>query len=77
MSSGNDGLEPAVARLDNKYELIKIIGKGSSAKVWQARSVSDPNQQFAIKILTQNYLTMRKARENVEEEVEIMKALSH
>ena len=38
-------------RLNGTYDLIKMIGEGSTCKVWLARSVGNPKMKFAIKLL--------------------------
>ena len=66
-----------IARLNETYDLIKIIGKGSTAKVWLARNVEDPTQQFAIKIMSTKYLRHKESRKEIKEEVDILSSLDH
>lgn len=69
--------EMPVARLNDDYDLIKIIGKGSTAKVWLARYVEDPSMQFAIKIMSAQYMKNKKSAAYVKKEVEILSKLEH
>lgn len=57
--------EMAVARLNDTYDLIKVIGKGSTAKVWLARYVDDPSLQFAIKIMSSSYMKLKNSRHSI------------
>lgn len=69
--------EMAVARLNDTYDLIKVIGKGSTAKVWLARYVDDPSLQFAIKIMSSSYMKLKNSRHSIAKEVEILSSLDH
>lgn len=69
--------EMPVARLNDDYDLIKVIGKGSTAKVWLARYVEDPSIQFAIKIMSGQYMKNKKSAAYVKKEVEILSKLEH
>lgn len=69
--------EMAVARLNDTYDLIKVIGKGSTAKVWLARYVDDPSLQFAIKIMSSSYMKLKNSRASINKEVEILSSLEH
>lgn len=69
--------EMAVARLNDTYDLIKVIGKGSTAKVWLARYVDDPSLQFAIKIMSSSYMKLKNSRASISKEVEILSSLEH
>jgi serine/threonine protein kinase len=69
--------EMPVARLNDDYDLIKVIGKGSTAKVWLARYVEDPSIQFAIKIMSAQYMKNKKSAAYVKKEVEILSKLDH
>lgn len=69
--------EMAVARLNDTYDLIKVIGRGSTAKVWLARYVDDPSLQFAIKIMSSSYMKLKNSRYSISKEVEILSSLEH
>merc|ERR1711981_1065576 len=69
--------EAPVATLNGTYDLIKVIGKGSTAKVWLARYVEDPSLQFAIKIMSSQYMRQKASRQGVEKEVDILSSLDH
>jgi len=63
--------------LNDTYELIKVIGQGSSAKVWLARLIEDPTQEFAIKIMSTKYMENKESRKAIRKEVEILCSLDH
>jgi len=35
---------------------VKLIGEGSTSKVWLARSVCNPEMQYAIKIMSSEHM---------------------
>ena len=74
-SSMSSDEEVPVATLNGTYDLIKVIGKGSTCKVWLARYSEDPTLEFAIKILSSSYLKLKNSRKNVNKEVEILSSL--
>ena len=63
--------------MNGTYDLIKVIGKGSTAKVWLARYVEDPSMEFAIKIMTSQFMKNKAAKAAINKEVEILSSLSH
>jgi serine/threonine protein kinase len=73
-SSFEDTVYP---RLNNTYELIKVLGEGSTAKVWLARMVEDPTKQFAIKIMSAKFLKMENSIGSIKKEIKILKGLDH
>jgi serine/threonine protein kinase len=77
VSSLSSDEEMAVARLNDTYDLIKVIGKGSTCKVWLARHVDQPSFQFAIKIMSSNYMKMNNAMNNISKEVQILRKMQH
>ena len=48
VSSLSSDEEMAVARLNDTYDLIKIIGRGSTCKVWLARHVDQKNELLCM-----------------------------
>lgn len=64
-------------RLNNTYELIEVLGEGSTARVWLARLIEDPTQQFAIKIMSSKFLKMKDSILSVKKEIKIIQDLSH
>lgn len=42
--------------LNDKYELISLLGNGKTAMVYLAKSIKNPNEQVAIKILKRKFL---------------------
>lgn len=74
-SSGD--LEPAAARLNQSYDLIRVIDEGSTSKVWLARHVDYPQCEFAVKIMEQAYMKLKKSKKRVKKEWEILESLEH
>lgn len=66
-----------IARLNDTYDLIKVIGKGSTAKVWQARLVENPSSQVAIKIMSSKYMKMKNSVQSIRKEIQILSSLQH
>ena len=69
--------ERPIATLNDTYELMRVIGKGSTCKVWLARYVEDPSLQFAIKIMSSSYLKLKNSAQGIKKEVEILKNLDN
>ena len=76
-SSQSSFEESAYPRLNNTYELIKILGEGSTAKVWLARLIEEPSKLFAIKIMNAKFLKMESSICSVKKEIKILKGLDH
>ena len=76
-SSQSSFEESAYPRLNNTYELIKILGEGSTAKVWLARLIEEPFKLFAIKIMNAKFLKMESSICSVKKEIKILKGLDH
>jgi len=76
-SSESSFEEQVYPKLNNTYELIKILGEGSTAKVWLARLIEDPTKQFAIKIMSAKFLKMESSINSVKKEIKILKGLDH
>lgn len=49
-------------RLNGTYDLIKMIGEGSTCKVWLARSVGNPKMRFAIKLMSSQHMRHKQSR---------------
>ena len=63
---------------NGKYELVKNLGKGKTAKVYLVRDVEEPQKQFALKLIRHKYLLQDKKHiHNIEKEIEILKGLTH
>lgn len=60
-----------------KFNTIKMIGKGSFARVYLVEE-KDTKQQFAVKAFSKEYLlSQQKGKESLINEIEIMKKLDH
>ena len=75
LSSEED--QQPIRRLNGTYDLLKIIGTGSSCKVWLARSVANPRLCYAIKIMSSDYMSQKGSKQNVLKEVDILFKLDH
>lgn len=64
-------------RLNGTYDLIKLLGEGSTCKVWLARSVCNPELKYAIKIMSSTHMKIKSSREAVKKEVDILFSLDH
>ncbi|CAN6251665.1 unnamed protein product [Urochloa humidicola] len=63
--------------LMGRYELGKLLGKGSFAKVYRARNV-DTDEEAAIKIMDKDHLARSGAvQQQVMREIEIMRRVRH
>ncbi|MCQ2446624.1 MAG: protein kinase, partial [Clostridia bacterium] len=62
--------------LDNRYEMLEIIGTGGMAVVYKARDVK-LNRFVAVKILKDEILQDEELRSRFHNEAEAVAALSH
>jgi serine/threonine protein kinase len=60
-----------------KYEFIKILGRGSSAEVHLCRLKSNPSQEYAVKIVKKDYEHSINDSKSMKTETTIMKLLHH
>jgi serine/threonine protein kinase len=62
---------------ENEFELVQIIGQGSSANVWTARSFDD-DQLYAVKLYSKDKL-MRSSQvlQQLRNEVEALRLIKH
>lgn len=70
-----DEPQPGVV-LFGKYELVKFLGVGASAKVYHARNV-DTGQSVAVKAVSKKKLQKNGYAAHIEREVSIMRRLRH
>ncbi len=60
-----------------KYDAIKMIGKGSFARVYLVEE-NETKKQFAVKAFSKEYLkNQSKGRKSLINEIEIMRDLNH
>ena len=64
--------------LDNKYEILKLVGKGGMSKVWLAMDLN-LNKQWAVKEINKASSSYRNTVDETKtlREIEIMKTLDH
>ncbi|XP_059311920.1 CBL-interacting serine/threonine-protein kinase 7-like [Lycium ferocissimum] len=61
----------------NKYQLTRLLGRGSFAKVYHARCLDD-NKEFAVKVINKTITTIDASMEpRIIREVSAMKRLNH
>ena len=48
--------KPKYPIFKNKYEIIRSLGNGNTAKVYLARLLDDPTKKIALKILRDEFL---------------------
>jgi len=63
---------------NNQYEIMKSLGEGNTSKVYLAKQIAAPHNEFAIKILKEEFL--RRDEDSilsVQNEITILKNLSH
>ena len=52
---------------NNEYEIVKKLGEGHTSNVYLARSIANPKEQVAIKIISEPFL--QKNLKCVEKEI--------
>jgi len=63
---------------NGEYEILSSLGEGNTSKVYLARSLKDPKQQFALKLLREEFLQRDKdSIKSVEQEIQILNGLKH
>jgi serine/threonine protein kinase len=64
--------------MNGKYELRRELGEGKTSKVYLAYDKENMSQQYAVKILKNDYLESDpKAQESVIKEVAVLETLKH
>jgi hypothetical protein len=48
------------------YELLKVIGSGTSAQVWLAHIIDDPSALFAVKLIETDYLALENGQRSIQ-----------
>lgn len=62
---------------NDKYELIKSLGKGWTSEVFLAREINNPNNELAVKIYEDDFIYKHGGSKEVHKEVEILRSLRH
>ena len=63
---------------NDEFEIIENLGSGNTAKVYLGRSVMDPSQLVAIKMMKNEYLKRSsKIIKNIEQEIQILGSMNH
>jgi serine/threonine protein kinase len=63
---------------NGEFEIISSLGEGNTSKVYLARSLIDPKQQIALKLLREEFLNRDKnSIKSVEQEIQILNGLKH
>lgn len=63
---------------NGEYEIIENLGSGNTAKVYLGRSLKDPSQLIAIKMMKNEYLKRSsKIIKNIEQEIQILGSMNN
>ena len=63
---------------NGKYEMIRNLGKGKTAKVYLVKDITDHDKLYALKLVRHKYLiSAEKNIHSIEKEIEILKGLDH
>jgi serine/threonine protein kinase len=63
---------------NQKYEILSSLGEGNTSKVYLVRSIENPKEQFALKLLREEFLQRDKdSIKSVEQEIQILQGLNH
>jgi len=63
---------------NNKYEILRSLGDGKTSKVYLCKSLKDPNDKVAMKLLREEFLQKdEKNVRSVEKEIQILQGLDH
>lgn len=55
---------------NDQYEILSALGEGNTSKVYLARSIKEPKQMFALKLLREEFLNRDKdSIKSVEQEI--------
>lgn len=54
MGQAQESTQPKRKIFDGKYEILSIVGRGSRSVVYQAKNITDNNEEVALKVLIQN-----------------------
>lgn len=63
---------------NGEYEILSSLGEGNTSKVYLARSITNPSQTIALKILREEFLNRDSdSIKSVEQEIQILNGLKH
>lgn len=63
---------------NNKYEILKKVGQGQTAKVYLCKNLTETDKFVALKIIQKDWLkTVPNAIDQIQKEFEIQKKLDH
>ena len=63
---------------NNEYEILSSLGEGNTSKVYMARSLKDPSNIMALKLLREEFLQRDvDSIKSVESEIQILQGLKH
>ena len=61
--------------INNEYEILNLLGAGSTARVYLCRSVGEPEKKVALKLVTNDFI--KKHGKLIETEIRIHQTLQH
>merc|ERR1712110_51834 len=63
---------------NGEYEILSSLGEGNTSKVYLCRSIKDPKQQIALKLLREEFLNRDEhSIKSLEQEIQILHGLQH
>ena len=63
---------------NNEYEILQSLGEGNTSQVYMARSLKDPSNIMALKLLREEFLQRDvDSIKSVESEIQILQGLKH
>ena len=63
--------------LNDTYSLLRVIGKGATSEVWLARHIDLPELQFAIKIISKEYMKQNGSMDNISKEIDVLNQMNY
>lgn len=63
--------------LNDKYELMNILGSGKTSEVYLTKPLNDPNNLVAIKIIRQNLTSSSEIWEQADLEIRLHREIKH
>ena len=63
---------------NDQYEILSSLGEGNTSKVYLCRSIENPKEMMALKLLRDEFLSRdEKSIKAVEKEIQILQGLKH
>ena len=63
---------------NHEYEIISTLGDGNTSKVYLLKSIKEPEKEYALKLISNEYLTRHEdAFDSVKQEIKILQSIKH